>query len=170
MIEEGEQQALALARHVKENRDVLKIGRVYSSDLPRAAQTARPLAERLELPVTYLPAFREANNGKLAGMDNELAKARYPGVFWSSLGWEEPYPDGESPKEFYERIRGAWEELTRTLDGNGENAVLVTHGGVIQVILSLVNGLPFSNKEKQRSVPHAELITLTRKSGEWHVG
>lgn len=164
---EGEAQARELARFVAESKDALNIGRIYTSDLTRAEQTARPIAEVLGLPLTRLSAFREANNGVLAGMDNELAKARYPGLYWSALNWEEAYPGGESPKEFFERIRTAWEELTQAVKDCDSNTVLVTHGGVIQVILSLVNGANYTNKDKPRRIPHAELVAIEYNDGIW---
>ena len=167
LTEEGKLQAADLASHVAANKDSLQIGRLYASDLPRSVQTARPIADALALPITLLPAFREANNGDLAGMDNALAKERYPGLFWNTLEWEQKYPGGESPCDFYERIKAAWNELSSTLVTQEDNAVLVTHSGVINVILCLVNGLPNSNKVKPRSIPHATLIALEFENDEW---
>ncbi len=37
-------------------------------DLKRARETAEIIAEFMNLPVTFLPRFRETNNGVLAGM------------------------------------------------------------------------------------------------------
>lgn len=167
LTEEGKLQAAALASHVAANKNALQIGCLYASDLPRAVQTADPIADALKLPITLLPAFREANNGDLAGMDNTLAKERYPGLFWNTLEWEQKYPGGESPRDFYERIKAAWDELSSTLASRGDNAMLITHSGVINVILSLINGLPYSNKIKPRSVPHTTLIALELEDGEW---
>src|SRR6187397_1651270 len=41
---------------------------IYSSDLPRAVQTAEPLARRLNIPINTSPAFRERNIGVLEGL------------------------------------------------------------------------------------------------------
>lgn len=164
---EGLSQAAALARHIGKYRDQLAIKNLYASDLARAKETARPIAEELGLSVTLLPGFREVNNGKLAGMDNELAKAQYPGLFWNALEWEQKYPDGESPKDFYERVKTAWEQFTVCLSEKDENSILVTHGGVINVIMSLVHCVPYSNKDKPRKIPHATLIALALVNGEW---
>lgn len=167
LTEEGVAQALALAEYIEKNRPRLAIRYLYASDLVRAKETVSPIAERLELPVTFLPAFREVNNGRLAGMKNELANEQYPGLFWNTLDWEQAYPDGESPKNFYDRIRGAWEKLAEKLVERGENALLVTHGGVINVILSLIRHEKYSNKDKPRRIPHATLIALSFMDGEW---
>ena len=167
LIEEGENQAKALAQYLSEHRETLNIKRIYSSDLLRARQTASPAADALGLPLSLLPNFREANNGDLAGMDNTLAKERYPGLFWNTLEWEERYPNGESPKDFYNRIKGAWSDFSADVCAGNGNVLLVTHSGVINIILHLVHGLAYSNKEKPRSIPHARLIALELEGGVW---
>ena len=77
------------------------IKHIYSSDLPRAVQTAEPIAAALNLPIIALKQFREVNNGDLAGMKNDIANSKYPGLYWDTIEWEEHYPNGESPKEFF---------------------------------------------------------------------
>lgn len=160
---EGIQQAEILAGTVAE----LGIQNIYSSDLPRAVQTAQIMAEKTCLPVALCPQFREVNNGDLAGMKNEIASERYPGVFWNRLGWEENYPNGESPKQFYERICSAWTALSAEIITNDENVLLVTHGGVIQVILSILEGRAYTNNSNQRNIPHATMIIMSYVSGAW---
>ena len=167
LTEEGVQQAKRLAEYVRENRDALDIRRLYTSDLPRARQTAEPVAQVLDMPLTKMPDFREVNNGALAGMDNELAKQKYPGLFWSTLEWGKCYPGGESPKQFCERISHAWEEFTRSAAEANGNVMLVTHSGVIHVILCLLEGRPYTNKEKHRRIPHAQPIAIEFSDGVW---
>ena len=139
----------------------LNIGRIYSSDLRRAQETAVILADTLHLEITYLPAFREANNGELAGMKHQLAEQQYPGLYWSSLSYTECYPNGESPEAFFSRIKGAWLEFRENALMHPErNVALVTHGGVIEAILCMENNIPCSNKRKHFSTPNAELIPV----------
>ena len=158
LIEEGKAQADELASFIQ--RSDLGIQYIYSSDLLRAIQTAQSVADKLHLPIIQMPEFREVNNGDLAGMDNELASKMYPGLYWNTLEWEQRYPGGESPKEFYERIRTAWDAFQKMVLEQNENVLLVTHGGVINVILSIVNGEKYSNKTTMRKIQNAELIAL----------
>ena len=164
LTEEGVQQIMALAEKLVDNMDVK---RIYTSDLCRTMQTAQILGTWLKRLVIPLSRFREVNNGDLAGMKNTIALERYPGLFWNQLDWEQSYPDGESPKAFYERICTAWEAFSQEIVAKNENVMLVTHGGVIQVILSLVEGRTYSNKEKQRNIPHASVIALSYENGAW---
>lgn len=159
---EGFAQADILAEAVD-----FPVSRLYSSDLLRAVQTAEPVAQKLNLPIISAPQFRETNNGHLAGMKHELACEKYPGMYWSTLQWEEKYPGGESPKNFYERIAAAWEDFQQqALDCDGD-MMLVTHGGVINVILCLVHGLPYTNKKHRWKIRNTEIITLECRGGKW---
>ena len=58
---------------------------IFSSDLLRAKESAEIVAAYLQLPVTYLPQFRETNNGALAGMLKTEAKKRIPAS--TEVGW-----------------------------------------------------------------------------------
>ena len=165
LTDEGEVQAAELADFVQKSG--LGIQQIYSSDLLRAMQTAQIVADSLRLPIAPKPEFREANNGNLAGMKNELAAEQYPGLYWNTLAWEQQYPGGESPKEFYERIRCAWDVLQKDILKRNENVMLVTHGGVMHVILSIVKGEIYSNQASPRKIRSAELIALKYQSGKW---
>ena len=167
LSEEGMKQARELAGRLLAQKNSYSLSRIYSSDLLRAAQTARIVGDRLGLAVTLLPDFREVNNGLLAGMKNDLAEDRFPGLYWNQLAWEQTYPEGESPKAFYERIADAWERLSCELVSGKENVLLVTHGGVIQVILSLINNVPYTNKAPVRRIPYAGSVALIFEDGKW---
>lgn len=161
LTEKGRRQAEELA---EKNMDIVNI---YSSDLPRAMETAEIMARAKNLPVVPLASFREVNNGKLAGMKHHLAEQLYPGVYWNTLRWEEHFPEGESPEEFYQRVSAAWDRFSKEMTEQNGNVALVTHGGVIQVILSIVQGLPYSNKQSIRKVKNAEIVVLELKNGVW---
>jgi len=167
LSEEGMKQARELAGRLQAQKNSYSLSRIYSSDLVRAAQTARIVGDRLGLAVTLLPDFREVNNGLLAGMKNDLAEDRFPGLYWNQLAWEQTYPEGESPKAFYERIADAWERFSCELVSGKENVLLVTHGGVIQVILSLINNVPYTNKAPVRKIPYAGSVALIFEDGKW---
>ncbi len=146
------------ARILSENK--MNIRRIFTSDLPRAKQTADILSAALSIPVTETPEFRETNNGVLAGMDNQMANERFPGLYWSALGWDETYPNGESPRQFYDRISNAWSLFKKEIQKGNDDIALVTHGGVINVIQCIEKGIPYSNKANPFPVGHADMISL----------
>lgn len=150
------------AKHAGEKivRAGYKITHIFSSDLERAKETAEIVAKDMNLKVVYAEEFRETNNGDLAGMPKEQAREEYPGLYWNSLEWEQEYPNGESPKSFFERVKSAWERFkTDTADVDGD-VLLVTHGGVIDVILCLENGLNYTNKHTTFRIGNAEIACV----------
>lgn len=156
---QGIMQAEELANSLASNPQ-MNIAYIFSSDLLRARQTAEIIAEKLNVSVTLLPQFREVNNGVLAGMKNAEAAAKYPGLFWNTLDWDEPYPGGESPRAFFDRISKAWREFSESIQTVEGDVALVTHGGVINGILHIVNGLQYSNKAKPFPVRHGQIIAV----------
>jgi len=110
------------------------IDAVYSSDLRRASATAQAIASVREIPQVVRPALREIDFGQWEGlsweqieqMDLEYARkwvARYPHL---------PAPSGESFQAFEARVL---EEVNHLLDDNRGPIAVVTHGGVLQVVL-----------------------------------
>lgn len=161
LTEDGIVQIKELAGDLARRRESLGITRLFSSDLKRAAQTAEIIAPALQLEIEYLPEFRETNNGLLAGMKNDEALIKYPGLFWSALAWDEHYPEGESPHEFYVRISKAWRDLKSAAKESGGNVILVTHGGVINVIQCIEHGIDYSNKANPFPIGNAEMIGIS---------
>lgn len=155
----GTEQVHTLARSMI--AEGISIDCIYSSDLQRAKETAVILSNYLNVPVTYHPGFRETNNGELAGMKHELANERFPGLYWSSLDYTECYPGGESPEAFFRRIQNAWAEFKNDMLAQPQKDVLlVSHGGVMEAILCIENGMEFTNKHRHFSTPNAELIPI----------
>ena len=156
---EGVAQAERLAAKLS-SADYESIRMIYTSDLVRARQTADILSAVLRIPVCEMPAFREVNNGELAGMSNTVATESYPGLYWNTLEWDQPYPCGESPHEFFNRIHDAWHSFKEEIQKLDYDVIHVTHGGVIQVIQCIESNIPFSNKEKLPSIGYAEILTV----------
>jgi len=160
LIPEGIEQAKKLAKHLAENRMEYNITRIISSDLPRTMTTASYISAELGLPVLEEPQIRETNNGDLAGMLNDEALVRYPGLFFSSLEMDEPYPNGESPNEFYARIKTWFENFLVEYQNTNSNTLVVTHSGVINVIYHIVRKMDWSNKGRTFKVSNCSIHVL----------
>lgn len=167
LVEAGVSQANRLAEEIDIRNDKLQIKKIFASDLPRARQTAQIVADKIGLEVTLLPEFRETNNGVFAGMKHEIANEKHPGFFWNTLEWDECYPEGESPKIFYERIYEAWEEFSKTIAKENENVLLISHSGVMHAINCIVNGEKFTNKEKHRRFEFCTLLPMKFEKEKW---
>jgi len=148
LIPEGMEQAKKLAKHLKDNNSDYNIKQILSSDLTRTMTTAQFISDELGIPIQKDSRLRETNNGDLAGMLNETALVQYPGLFFSALKMDEAYPNGESPKGFYLRIKNWFEDFCSDCDSTSGNILVVTHAGVINIIYHLVNGIPWSNQDR----------------------
>ena len=160
LVPEGVEQTKMLARYLVEKKEEYRIIRIVSSDLPRAKETAEILAKELEQPMTTDERLREADNGKLAGMPNEEALVKYPGLFWSTLKLEECYPGGESPNMFFTRIKSWFEAFLNVCKDAEGNVLVVTHGGVINIVYHLVRNMEWSNTKKSVPVGNCSVHVL----------
>ena len=168
LLEAGHTQAKKVADYFR-NKTSYDIGALYASDLPRTMETAAYFSEALDLPFRQDPGLGEINNGDLAGMPNEEALRKYPGLFFSTLEMEEPFPNGESPAEFHRRVQ-AW--FARFLEANRDSQrdiLEVTHGGVIKVIYHLVKKMAWSNKRNSVPTEKCSIHVLNTDTMVWEV-
>lgn len=156
LIEEGIKQSEELGKKLAN----ISFDKIYSSDLTRAVETTKIVLKELttKLDVRYTDELREINNGLLSGMKHEVAEEKYPGLYYRALKFDEKYPLGESPKEFYKRIEAFWRTELVSLDA--ENVLIVTHGGVINIMLHIFDELPYSNKETPFSVGTGTFVKI----------
>lgn len=169
LIPEGKEQAKRLASYLKDNNNEYRIQKIISSDLPRAMSTARFISAELGLPVCQEFQLREMNNGDLAGMLNDEALERYPGLFFSSLKMDEPYPNGESPDDFFMRIKKWFDEFTAKCENSNDNILAVTHGGVINIIYHLVNGIEWNNRSSAFNTASCSIHVLNMDTMKFEV-
>ena len=136
--DEGCKQALLLAQAYAGR------GRVYSSPLRRAWQTAEGLGS--PKPV---PGLMEMDMGELEGLSREEMEDRFPGLL--ATWFEDPThfrpPGGETLAETQER---GWQALQEILQEQGEEEVrvVVTHQLVLASILCRLSGVPLSKFRK----------------------
>lgn len=157
----GIQQAESLADELGHHAlDVL-----FSSDLARAYQTAKIIANPLELPVLTSDGLREVDVGSAEGLGYEDTVARFGEdaiARWRSLLPEDldfAFPEGETKSEALVRTRGAIESF---LHSNESRRVgVVSHGMLIRTFLS---GL-FPNLELPSVLPNCGYVALSYQPG-----
>ena len=172
----GERQAARLAQRLAaENHDQL-----FSSDLQRARQTAAPLAAAWQMPVVDVAGLREQSFGVLEGLDVPTIQARHPDLWrlWLQQDADFAPPGGESQRQFHGRVLGAVKELAAHASANasanaGGNAgesgsvkrlVVVTHGGVLDMLWRSVHGLPLSGL-RECAIPNTGVNRLCFAGG-----
>jgi glucosyl-3-phosphoglycerate phosphatase len=133
--EVGRQQAAASARLLGTYSPSL----IISSDLCRAVQTARPLAELVGLPVILDRRLRERSLGEWEGLTREEVIRRHPDRYACWLaGRDAPQHGGETRAELGER------SLAALAGAEGETVVLVTHSATAMALTGRLLGLPVS--------------------------
>ncbi|MFZ5870242.1 MAG: histidine phosphatase family protein [Actinomycetota bacterium] len=132
----GRRQAAEAAETIASDaaRLGLGVGRLVTSDLTRAVETADIIAARLGATPTYDARLREQHLGALQGRRYEETWAAAGTLDWSDP--TQPVCGGESPMDVYERM-GA------VLDGLDRSAVtvLVSHGDSIRAAVAHLNGV-----------------------------
>jgi broad specificity phosphatase PhoE len=119
----GRAQASALADELESE----PIDVVYSSDLVRAHETARTVAERKGLPVIALPELREKHFGSWEGLTEEDVLARFPEARRGHWG------DAETNEEVTSRVLAALQRIAETHPHG--RVLVVSHGGPLRAVL-----------------------------------
>lgn len=116
--------------------------RVISSPLQRCARFAQQLGATLNLPVSLEKDLQELHFGAWEGQSAAaLMETDAEGL---GLFWADPYrftpPDGEPVSDFSVRVLGAISRLHQAYAG--QRVLLVSHGGVMRLLLARARGLP----------------------------
>ena len=120
----GRKQARSLAEELADE----PLDAVYSSDLARADETARIVAEVHGLQVTTLSELRERHFGTWEGLSDAEIGERFPEEIASgTLG------DGETREEMDQRVLAALRKISG--EHPGGTVLVVSHGGPLRSIL-----------------------------------
>jgi len=133
----GRKHAQALVAALRQ----LEIDAIYSSPLTRAMETARPLAEALQLPIKSDDRLKEIHIGVFQGtLAAELAD-RFPqdAARWRSQDPDFRIPGGESRRDLMLRAQAAFDEI---LASGHRQVVVVAHGGVLAAAFKSLIGVP----------------------------
>jgi len=131
----GREQARALADYWDREKQVFD--HLISSPLSRAEDTARILADTLNLEIQINPIWMERDNGKLAGLLHEDARKKHPPPDFIPL-YQPIAETGESQWELYLR---AGEALNSILSLDPGRYLIVGHGGLFNMVMQAVVGL-----------------------------
>lgn len=127
--EGGLKQANDLAENIKSQG--LKFDKILHSPLIRAAETARIVAEKNNIPLKVEPRLIEQNFGKWEGWECKPGDKTF---HMAKQQFMDNYENGESMMKVAQRIYNLLDELKNT--DSDETYLLVTHGGIARVIQS----------------------------------
>jgi alpha-ribazole phosphatase len=118
---------------------------IYTSPRQRCTQAAQILAAGRTCPVETMAALRELDFGEFEGRTYDEIAATYPDLYqqWMERPTETQFPGGESFLDMRTRVIAATRELRSR--HTGQSIALVTHGGVIRIILADSLGVDTAN-------------------------
>jgi broad specificity phosphatase PhoE len=130
------------ARRLAERLRGQTFGALYASDLQRAQDTARLVADAVMLTLRTDAALREIDTGTWSGLTTGEIRQRFPEEW---VAWQQRDPfmrrgGGESYRDASERMRAAVEGIAERHPG--ERVLVVGHGAVIRLYLTVVMGVP----------------------------
>ena len=138
---------MSQARAAAERLDLSEYDMLEASDLGRAVDTAALLGPGF----VPSPAWREIDIGAWEGMTwVEVQEEFSDDLERMRAGGEVRFGGGESLEEFADRVWGSFEDLILRME-DGQKALVVTHGGVINEMIKRACGLAVRSRRIGRS-------------------
>ncbi|MBO4897327.1 MAG: histidine phosphatase family protein [Clostridia bacterium] len=158
LTEKGFEQARRLGEYMKG----VEIDAVYSSDLIRAVDTAKPFADYKGLHIIKRKDLREINGGDWEEMTFEEISKRNPEEF---AAWKYDFLNaitigGETIRELSERVYREMDKIAR--ENDGKRVAVVFHATAIKVFLDRLG-------DHDGWVPNASVTTVSYENGKFSV-
>lgn len=146
------------AIHVAEEVSRLSIARIYSSDLRRASQTAKAIAQQTGIAADYLTGLREVHFGQWEGLTWQEIEARFPDEAdqWLREFPLRSAPGGETYTAFTARVETAIAALL--CEAADMTIAVVTHRGVMRHALTKFFGFAETESRERTAAYGATVI------------
>ncbi len=142
---------------------------IYSSDLSRAMDTAKPISEVLHLPIVPDSALREISAGLWEGEYFTELEKRFPESYRT---WKENIglavcDGGESVRDFSKRIIKG---VTAIAERHPEKTIIITtHATPIRVLCTVASGLPIEKMAEIPWVKNASINIFEYEDGAFQI-
>lgn len=162
--ETGRSQALAMAF----NAAHYDFHAIYSSDMQRALDTAKCVAERRGLEVNTLPQLRERHFGIFQGLTAEEGLQLDPAAHACYIARDIHYDfeTGESMLRFAERVKEAIDYLLK--HHPRQTIAVVSHAGVLEIVYRKATGRPL-HTPRDFAIPNCALNWFNFDEHGWHL-
>ena len=117
---------------------------IYSSDLPRAKQTAEIVSGYFDVMPIFTAALREFDLGEANGKSKEWARNNQQCPVWEgTIDWaksvyDKPFGGAESKADVWNRLS---EFLNNVLGETDEDIIIVSHDGTLSILYALWLGM-----------------------------
>lgn len=160
----GYKQAELVSDYILAN---YKVDAVYTSDLQRASNTVKKVADSLNLPLQKTTAFREIFAGEWETLSFDEIAVKFPDKYaiWITNTGLARCPGGENMFELQERAFNKMLEIAKTHEG--QTVVIGTHAGVIRALQCAVEKVTLESMKDITWVPNASISLLKFENGEF---
>lgn len=167
LLPHGFLQAKCSAKYIKEN---FKVTSVYASDLHRAYNTGKCIADAFSLPVTASKNLREISAGCWDGLKFSEIYERWPEEFtvWMNDLAHGSCPGGETVHQLGERVFGEIERIAR--ENEGGTVVIATHATPVRVSYALAKYGSVERIAETKWPSNASVSVLYYDNGKWSCG
>lgn len=162
----GLKQAELTSKYVADN---YKVDKIYSSDLQRAFNTAKPLAKILGKDIIKEENLREIDAGKWEGVKFSELKEKYKEEFgtWLNDMGKAKCTGGESIKEMGQRIYSALTEIAE--ENDGKTVAVTIHSTPIRAFESFIETGGFDEMQNIPWVSNASVSVFSYSDKAWKV-
>ncbi|MBQ2703968.1 MAG: histidine phosphatase family protein [Clostridia bacterium] len=153
------------ASKVAEFFENIHIDAVYSSDLCRAFNTVKPIADKKGLCIIPRTRLREVNSGKWENNEFDYLKSQFAedyGVWLTDIG-NAVCTEGESVAHLQERVATELAAIAKA--HQGETVVIGTHATPIRAMTCIWRGLTLSEMKNIPWVANASITKVIYEDG-----
>ncbi len=167
LTELGLKQAEKTAEFITEN---YRVDCVYASDLIRAFETGKTVANALKLPIIPNDGLREIRAGEWEALPFDDIVIKFPEEYkkWKEDIGNSSCPNGESVKMLGERVMATLTAIAE--ENDGKTVVIATHATPIRVSRTLIE---YGNLAPMQDIPwvsNASVTEIIYDNGKWTVG
>jgi len=152
------------AAQVAEALRGLTIAGVVASDLGRASETGRIVAQAIGVPLAYVDsALRERSFGCFEGLTRQECEQRHPESWRAWLAERRPPPGGEDQAVLAQRVTAAVVNAAERVAAEAAAVVVVSHAAAIRAFIAAVTGTlppPVANAEVRRATWDGRAFTI----------
>lgn len=141
---------------------------IYSSDLSRAFETAKMIAERCGIEVRALPHLRERHFGIFQGITAVEMEKCYPDAYTHYRARDPDYDfeTGESMVQFAGRVREVIDDLT--MRHRNQTIAAICHAGVLDIVYRKATGRPL-HTPRDFVIPNCAINWFRFDGQGWHL-
>lgn len=164
LTELGEKQAQLSAEYIVNNYEIDKI---YASDLKRAYNTGKTVADMLNMEIETSEKLREISAGEWEGHPFDELETKYEEEYrlWCNDIGKAACPGGESVKDFSQRIICAMTEIAKK--NEGKTVLIAIHATPIRVMQCVCRRIAIEDMKDVPWVSNASVSVVQYDKGVW---